>query len=127
MLRKTLFYTLFILIFGSSVSAQGGLRKINWEDGKLFAQTKSFGLLPVFSDNIPIRFLTGKVSVNLLNAVYQEVDANEYLFLKNLPIKPAIEIKSERKIISKENFLFYQLTPLRINPENGVIEKTDVV
>lgn len=110
-------------MFESVTFPQNRLRTVNWENGQLQTQVISLENIPLFSENIPIQFIHGDVNVKLINTHFEEVQASELQNLKQIDIKNDIEVRSEMRTISKEIYLYYEVFPLRINPENGEIEK----
>jgi len=101
---------------------QNRLRTVNW-DGQLRTQVTSAENTLLFSENIPLQFIQGDVNVKLINKHYEELQASELQNLKQFDIKDDVEVRSEMRVISKEKYLYYELIPLRINPDNGKIEK----
>ena len=123
MLRKILILLIVFTITESVAFTQNSLRFVKWGDGQLQAQVTLIEDIPLFRGNILIKFIDGEVSLKLINTSYEEVQASELWKLKQLDLKGYVEVKSEMRTISKEKYLYYELLPLRINPENGKIEK----
>ncbi|PKP33704.1 MAG: hypothetical protein CVU00_10260 [Bacteroidetes bacterium HGW-Bacteroidetes-17] len=123
MLRKILILFILIAIKGSVAFPQNRLRTVNWNDGQLQTPNISIENLPFFSEHIPIQFIHGEINVKLINMHFEELQASELQNLKQIDIKNDVEVRSEMRTISKKKYLYYELVPLRINPDNGKIEK----
>lgn len=121
--QKALKILTLILILGSGCFAQNDLREVKWDDNRFLLHAKAHKQLPVFSEQIPFYSIAAGVKVKLLNTTFEQLSATESAAFKNLNLQHDIQIHSEVKKISQKYFLYYEFTPLRMNPESKKIEK----
>ncbi len=123
MLKRILILLLFFCFQGMVLTAQNGLRKVNWKENKLDRFNLSQNQLPTYSESIPLQILNAKFKAKLLNPLFQEISVLEEELLQGQKIEEEIIIRSETRLISNQSSLFYELVPLRRNLKTGKIEK----
>lgn len=130
---------LMITLLWTNGHAQDFQRKIEWSDSvRTFrtidqksisqptfsnaAHLEEFGLLPVYTELIPVT-PGGEVSVKLLDAVYvpaQGLDKASESYIKDVP-----EVKADWSFHRKAASLYVSFLPYRKNPVSGVLEKLE--
>ncbi|MDD3685426.1 MAG: type IX secretion system sortase PorU [Bacteroidales bacterium] len=88
------------------------------------AYNRSLDELPVYHKRVPINNKAEIVSISLLKADYQVVNKTDYQQVRNVDkILEETEAHVWTSVFRKQNFISFELVPLRKNPTSGELER----